>query len=122
MLALKSLDSGSDSPIAGHQLAETLVFDEIDAGIGGATATVVAERLRQLASRHQLILITHLAQIAAIADRHYVVSKQDVDGQTQTLISEVSGDARVAEIARMLSGSTDEVALQHAQTLLKAGQ
>jgi DNA repair protein RecN (Recombination protein N) len=99
----------------------TLVFDEVDAGIGGAAARAVAGYLRRLADIHQVIVVTHLAQIAAVADRQYVVekvSRDSLDGAQATVIYEVAGEARVAELARMLSGSTDEAALAHARELL----
>ncbi|MDR1422353.1 MAG: DNA repair protein RecN [Coriobacteriales bacterium] len=124
MLAIKALEHGGKgqdaaegSQWAGEQV--TLVFDEIDAGIGGATATAVAERLRALARDHQLIVVTHLAQIAAIATTHLLVEKIVDDQGTYTGIREVTGDERVAEIARMLAGSTDETALNHARQLLE---
>ena len=98
--------------------ATTLVFDEVDAGIGGATANAVAEYIRRLGQKQQVIVVTHLAQIAAIADRHFVVEKSQQDGAVYTNIHEVAGEERVAEIARMLSGSTDAVALEHARRLL----
>jgi DNA repair protein RecN (Recombination protein N) len=96
----------------------TLVFDEVDAGIGGAAAIKVAEYLHRLATRHQVIVITHLAQIAAVADCQYVVNKELRDGFATTTIALVEGEERVAEIARMLSGKQDELTLQHARKLL----
>jgi DNA repair protein RecN (Recombination protein N) len=108
MLALKS-ELISDEGL-------TLVFDEVDAGIGGQAARAVADYLRRLADVHQVIVVTHLAQIAALADRQYVVQK--VDSKQQTAIFEVSGEARVIELARMLSGSSDQAALDHARELL----
>jgi DNA repair protein RecN (Recombination protein N) len=115
MLALKTLQNTPD-------LQVTLVFDEVDAGIGGATATAVARYIRRLANKQQVIVITHLAQIASVADLHYVVEKAVEEGVATTVIREVKGDDRVREIARMLSGSEDKVALEHAQQLLKGGE
>jgi DNA repair protein RecN (Recombination protein N) len=112
MLALKTLSAAPPGQM-------TLVFDEVDAGIGGAAAIAVAERIRALASVQQVIVVTHLAQIAAIADRQFVVEKALTDEGAVTVIREVSGDERVAEVARMLAGSTDAVALSHARRLLK---
>ncbi|MDR2197528.1 MAG: DNA repair protein RecN [Coriobacteriales bacterium] len=111
MLAIKSLE---------HEATEraTLIFDEIDAGIGGATATVVAQRLHSLAKDHQVIVVTHLAQIAAIAGTHLLVEKRNEEGIVETTIREVRGEERVAEIARMLAGGTDKTALEHARRLL----
>lgn len=115
MLALKTLLSPGDEQV-------TLVFDEVDAGIGGNTALAVAQRLRQLSLDHQVIVVTHLAQIAAVADRQLVVEKSLEDGVATTLIREVREDERVAELARMLSGRVDEVACEHARRLLESGQ
>jgi DNA repair protein RecN (Recombination protein N) len=113
MLALKSVLGNADT-------VQTLVFDEIDAGIGGSTATAVGRRLAQLALTHQVIVVTHLAQVAAFADRHVVVSKS-VDGErAATTAVEVSGTDRIAEVARMLSGSDSEASCAHASELLQA--
>lgn len=111
MLAIKGLLQTDEKPM-------TLVFDEIDAGIGGATAHAVATRLAQLARRHQVIVITHLAQIAAKADQHFLVSKTSTKTKTHTTITALNGADREAEIARMLSGTTDAEALEHARKLL----
>ncbi|MDR2586966.1 MAG: DNA repair protein RecN [Coriobacteriales bacterium] len=114
MLALKCLLKDDDEHL-------TLVFDEVDAGIGGVAAVAVAERVRALAASQQVVVITHLAQIAAVADRQFVVEKtQDGEGGAATVIREVTGAERVAELARMLAGATDEVALEHARRLLGA--
>jgi DNA repair protein RecN (Recombination protein N) len=114
MLALKTLLKDDDEHI-------TLVFDEVDAGIGGVTANAVAEHIRMLASTQQVIVITHLAQIAAVANRHFVVEKTLDAAGAVTSLREVSGSERVAEIARMLAGGTDEVACEHARRLLEGG-
>jgi DNA repair protein RecN (Recombination protein N) len=112
MLALKTLQG----TLGEHM---TLVFDEVDAGIGGAAATAVAERIRALASAQQVIVVTHLAQIAAVADKQFVVEKTREGSDAVTIIREVSGEERVAEIARMLAGTTDGAALDHARQLLE---
>ena len=97
-----------------------LIFDEIDAGIGGATATAVGARIGRLARDGQVVCVTHLAQLASWADRHYVLGKSERDGTTTIGVSEVSGqEARAAELARMLSGEAHEVALEHARMLLR---
>src|SRR5690606_13785961 len=96
----------------------TLVFDEVDAGIGGATAEIVGRRLHALVRRHQVISITHLAQIAAFADHHYAVVKDRERGRTRTRVLEVTGDERVAELARMLGGSASAVARAHGEEML----
>jgi DNA repair protein RecN (Recombination protein N) len=99
---------------------EALIFDEIDAGIGGATATAVGARLGELARQGQVVCVTHLAQIATWAERHYVLDKLERGGETTIAVRELDGrKEREAEIARMLSGETHDVALRHARALLK---
>jgi DNA repair protein RecN (Recombination protein N) len=101
----------------------TLVFDEIDAGIGGRAADAVGRRLRQLAAHYQLLCVTHLPQIAGFADHHYYVDKQVQGGRTLASITELGPDDRVQELARMLSGAQVTAdALRHAQQLLRAGR
>ncbi|MEL7667964.1 MAG: DNA repair protein RecN, partial [Actinomycetota bacterium] len=95
-----------------------LVFDEVDAGIGGATALTVGTRLAGLATRHQVLAITHLAQVAAAADQHIVVTKGERDGRSVTNVSPVTGEGRVAEVARMLSGGASDAGIAHARELL----
>ena len=97
---------------------DTLVFDEVDAGVGGSTARALAGVLADLAATHQVIVVTHLAQVAVMADKHYVVSKEPGD-VPQTHLDEVTGDARTAEIARMLSGDQSEASLAHAKQMLQ---
>ncbi len=107
--------------LADKRDAATLVFDEIDAGVGGATAAAVGTRLGALAKRSQVVCVTHLAQIASWAAGHYALRKRDRRGGTA--IEAVALDAKAAvveELARMLSGSTSDVALQHAGQLLAA--
>lgn len=96
---------------------DTLVFDEVDAGVGGSTARALAGVLADLAATHQVIVVTHLAQVAVMADKHYVVSKEPGD-VPQTHLDEVTGEARTAEIARMLSGDQSEASLAHAKQML----
>ncbi len=98
----------------------TLVFDEVDAGIGGGTAETVGRRLKQIAAAHQVLCVTHLAQIAGFADHHYRVEKRPSRGRTVAFVEELEGPARTREIGRMLSGRlvTPE-ALRHAEQLLK---
>jgi DNA repair protein RecN (Recombination protein N) len=98
---------------------DTLIFDEVDAGIGGSAAIAVGQALAELGRRHQVLVVTHLAQIAALADAHLVVSKQQADERTTTHITTVSGAARVDEVSRMLSGQVDSpTARRHAEELL----
>ncbi len=99
----------------------TLVFDEIDAGIGGFTARAVGERLRALAARRQLICITHLPQVAALAETHFRISKDAAGGEARATVERVAGDELVAEIVRMLGAERDDAAASsHARELLEA--
>ena len=98
---------------------ETLVFDEVDAGVGGAAAVAVGRNLAALGERHQVLVVTHLAQVAALAQRQVVVAKHVADGQTRATARVVTGDDRVDEVARMLSGDeAGESARRHASDLL----
>lgn len=98
----------------------TLVFDEVDAGIGGIAADGVARRLKQLASVNQVLCVTHLPQIASFADHHYRVEKADVGGRTVARIEELSHDSRRQEIGRMLSGARlTEEALRNADEMIR---
>jgi DNA repair protein RecN (Recombination protein N) len=96
----------------------TYVFDEVDAGIGGETATAVGAKLRELGERNQVLTITHLPQIASEASSHVVVTKASTDGRTLTRIRKVEGEERSRELARMLSGRVDDASLAHARELL----
>lgn len=98
---------------------DTLVFDEVDAGIGGEAATAVGRALASLGDHHQVLVVTHLAQVAAVAARHVVVTKRVQGDQTSTTLREVRGEDRAVELARMLSGLPEsESARQHARELL----
>jgi len=112
MLAIKS-------SLAAQDAIALLVFDEIDANVGGEIANAVGLKMRTLATDHQVLCITHLPQVAAAASTQFVVTKEVIEGRTHSRLSEVSGKARLEEIARMLGGKT-ESALKHAATLLKA--
>jgi DNA repair protein RecN (Recombination protein N) len=111
MLAIKS-------SLAEQDAIPLLVFDEIDANVGGEIANAVGAKMRKLAGDHQVLCITHLPQVAAAATTHFVVTKEVSGGRTHSRLSEVTGKARNEEIARMLGGKT-ESALRHAATLLK---
>lgn len=101
----------------------TLVFDEVDAGVGGGAAEAVGRRLKKLSAAHQVLCVTHLAQIASFADHHYSVEKRAVKGRTVAEIEELEGAARTREIGRMLSGQTlTPEALKHAEHLIRLGQ
>ncbi len=99
MLALKRLE-------AQRRGVATLIFDEVDAGIGGAVAEVVGRKLKQLARFHQILCVTHLPQIAAFADRHFLVEKEERRGATRSRVAALDDSARGEEIARMLGGAT----------------
>jgi DNA repair protein RecN (Recombination protein N) len=107
--------------LADRREARTFVFDEIDAGIGGATAVAVGARLQRLAAVAQVVCVTHLAQIASWADTHYALRKYDDGGETTIeVVALRAEDDRLAEIARMLSGDTKRISLEHAATLVAA--
>lgn len=112
MLALRCLLASKDQ-------IETVIFDEVDAGIGGRAAGAIAQKIRELGGHHQVFCITHLPQIAALADVHYMVTKDLVNGRTQSAIRRLSPDERVKEIARMLAGDaiTDQT-VAYARELL----
>ena len=112
MLAIKTI-------LAKNALVETIVFDEVDAGISGATAEVVGEKLFSLAEFHQILCITHLPQIASQGENHFLVKKELMDGRTRAIITKLSPDGRVEEIARLLGGrNTTPHALAHAKAML----
>jgi DNA repair protein RecN (Recombination protein N) len=114
MLALKTI-------LARSGLVETLVFDEIDSGIGGATAAVVGEKLRALAEFHQILGITHLPQIASCGEMHFLVEKKVRKGRTRTLINPLDEERRIQEIARLLGGKTiSEKTIAHAREMLSS--
>ena len=116
MLAVKAV-------LAAHDATDVLVFDEIDANVGGEAGRVVGEKMRAVAAAHQVIAITHLPQCAVCGDRHLVVAKSVSGGRTRTAITEVSGEDRVSEIARMLGGERlTSVTRKHAQELLEHGK
>ena len=112
MLAVKSALSSVDE-------VNTLLFDEIDAGLGGHAANAVASQLEKLSRTHQVIAITHLAQIAAKAGTHFCVSKKEDEGRTISTIEEIEGEERIKEIARLLSGEVSDIAIEHARSLLE---
>jgi DNA repair protein RecN (Recombination protein N) len=113
MLALKSVASLDGA-------GKTLVFDEVDAGIGGRVAEVVGRKLRDMAQRHQVLCVTHLPQIASLADRHLVVRKHVERGRTTTEVAVLDASERVEEVARMLGGETvTDAARRHAREMVK---
>jgi DNA repair protein RecN (Recombination protein N) len=119
MLALKAAIEAGEKSKGGTQ--RTLVFDEIDTGIGGRAAEAVGKKLKSLARANQVLCITHLPQIASFADHHYLIEKREAAGRTRTLVRSLSSEERTEEIARMLSGAKlTETSRQHAEQLLKA--
>ena len=127
MLSLKAcVESGGVEPPARARgkarkgAPRTLVFDEIDSGIGGRAAEAVGRKLKSLARSQQVLCITHLPQIACFADQHYRIDKKEANGRTRTSIARLSEAERTQEVARMLSGAQlTETSLKHAQQLLK---
>ncbi len=115
MLALKSILADVDN-------MPVLIFDEVDAGIGGKTAEGVGRKLNMISRRHQLLCITHLAQIASFGDFHLKIEKSDKNNSIQVAIKELTGRERAAEIARMLSGKITETSLRHAEELLERAE
>lgn len=113
MLSLKCLLARKDQ-------VETVIFDEIDAGISGKTAEAVARKIKELADHHQVLCITHLPQIASYADEHFLVVKNVVDQRTHTSISQLPQESRIGELARMLDGdSVTSQTLAYAQELIE---
>ncbi|MBI4847391.1 MAG: DNA repair protein RecN [Nitrospirae bacterium] len=115
MLALKSIIAKGDN-------IPVLIFDEIDAGVGGKTAENVGRKLKNLSASHQVICITHLPQIASYADRHLKIEKKVKKDRTVVEIAAVEKDERTEEVARMLGGEISEVSLKHAKEMLKKGK
>ncbi len=111
MLALKTILARADA-------TPTLIFDEIDAGISGRSGQVVGEKLWMLTANHQVIVVTHLPQIAAFADTHYNVNKQIFNDRTMTIVNELRPDQRVREIAHIMGGSVTENAMKSAEEML----
>jgi DNA repair protein RecN (Recombination protein N) len=100
-------------------LPRTLVFDEIDIGIGGRAAEAVGQKLKSLSRAQQVLCITHLPQIAAFADQHFLIEKSEKRGRTQTGVRLMQSAERVEEIARMLSGANlTETSIRHAEQML----
>jgi DNA repair protein RecN (Recombination protein N) len=120
--ALQGRVSGSRSSGASAPDAQrTLVFDEIDTGIGGRAAEAVGKKLKSLARANQVLCVTHLPQIATFADHHYLIEKKAVGGRTRTTIRAITGEERTEEVARMLSGAKlTETSRKHAEQMLKS--
>ena len=100
---------------------KTLVFDEIDTGIGGRAAEAVGKKLKSLSRSNQVLCVTHLPQIATFGDQHYVIEKKEYSGRTRTSIRPVTGEERTEEVARMLSGAKlTDTSRKHAEQMIKA--
>jgi DNA repair protein RecN len=124
MLALKvSVEEGAAKPKKKTVTPRTLVFDEIDIGIGGRAAEAVGQKLKSLSRGQQVLCVTHLPQIAAFADQHFVVEKREADGRTKMQIRLLDDRARMHEVARMVSGAkVTETSLQHAAQMIAASR
>ena len=122
MLALKAgVEVGGGGRKKGPGVPRTLVFDEIDSGIGGRAAEAVGKKLKELARTHQVLCVTHLPQIATFADHHYLIEKKESAGRTRISVRHIIGDERTEEVARMLSGAKiTESSLKHAEQMIKA--
>jgi DNA repair protein RecN (Recombination protein N) len=126
MLALKvSVEAGTHPAVGkkrqGSAAQRTMVFDEIDTGIGGRAAEAVGKKLKSLAHTNQVLCVTHLPQIATFADHHYVIEKKERNGRTRTSIRPVVGEERTEEVARMLSGAKlTDTSRKHAEQMIKA--
>jgi DNA repair protein RecN (Recombination protein N) len=127
MLALKAcVEAGKGSvaraPSPASKAAQrTLVFDEIDTGIGGRAAEAVGKKLKALAKGNQVLCVTHLPQIATFADHHYVIEKRETGGRAKTTVRQITGDERTEEVARMLSGAKlTETSRKHAEQMIRA--
>ena len=124
MLALKAsveAGAGAAGKKKGSGIPRTLVFDEIDTGIGGRAAEAVGKKLKELARTNQVLCVTHLPQIATFADHHYLIEKKESAGRTRTTVRNITGAERTEEVARMLSGAkVTESSLKHAEQMIKA--
>ena len=124
MLALKvSVEESTVKPKKKYPTPRTLVFDEIDIGIGGRAAEAVGHKLKALSKGQQVLCVTHLPQIAAFADQHFLIDKREADGRTKTQVRLLDDRARTHEVARMLSGATvTETSMQHAAQMVAASR
>ena len=124
MLALKASVEAGANPAGKRKTAaaqRTLVFDEIDTGIGGRAAEAVGKKLKALAKVNQVLCVTHLPQIATFADHHYLIEKREASGRTKTSVRRITGEERTEEVARMLSGAKlTETSRKHAEQMIRA--
>jgi DNA repair protein RecN (Recombination protein N) len=134
MLALKASIEADTNPTGKSSVARapspasraaqrTLVFDEIDTGIGGRAAEAVGKKLKALSKGNQVICVTHLPQIATFADHHYVIEKRESGGRAKTTVRQINGEERTEEVARMLSGAKlTDTSRKHAEQMIKANK
>jgi DNA repair protein RecN (Recombination protein N) len=124
MLALKACVETSSGKSSGTRAASahrTLIFDEIDSGIGGRAAEAVGQKLKLLSRGNQVLCVTHLPQIATFADHHFLIEKRVSGQRTKTTVRPITGDERTEEVARMLSGAKlTDTSRKHAEQMLKA--
>lgn len=114
MLAVKNITADIDR-------VDTMIFDEIDTGISGDTANVLAKKLAKIGQKHQVICVTHLAQVASFGNSHYYISKAEKDGVTRTSLKLLNYDERIKEIARIIGGAISDFSIAHAKLMIEAG-
>lgn len=115
MLAVKNLTADVDK-------VDTMIFDEIDTGISGDTANVLATKLAKIGKKHQVICVTHLAQVASFGESHYLITKYEENGKTKTTLKLLNGEDRTFEIARLIGGKISDFSIEHAKLMLQAGK
>ena len=115
MLAVKNITADIDK-------VDTMIFDEIDTGISGNTANVLAVKLAKIGQKHQVICVTHLAQVASYGSTHFFISKSTENGKTKTSLEKLDDEGRIREIARIIGGEISDFSLSHAKLMLEAGK
>lgn len=115
MLAVKNITADIDN-------VDTMIFDEIDTGISGDTANVLARKLAKIGRKHQVVCVTHLAQVASFGTNHFYISKAESDGKTRTSLKLLADDERVREVARIIGGAISDFSIEHAKLMLEAGK
>lgn len=115
MLAVKNITADIDN-------VDTMIFDEIDTGISGDTANVLAKKLAKIGKKHQVVCVTHLAGVASYGTSHFYISKSEQDGKTKTSVEKLDDSTRIREIARLLGGNISDFSLNHAKLMLDAGK
>lgn len=115
MLAVKNITADIDK-------VDTMIFDEIDTGISGNTANVLAVKLAKIGKKHQVVCVTHLAQVASYGSTHFFISKSTENGKTKTSLEKLDDEGRIREIARIIGGEISDFSLSHAKLMLEAGK